>query len=546
MALCTYDESTRTWYGPQVVPIYNPKASVGQVMNDVLRRSPDRIIQIDMDTRFRMSCSEFRTRMTRLAQNLVRVCGLQPGDIVTMVNANSENVAPLACALMTIGVTWNPLAPTFAENDIAHMLRLTQPKVIFCDDGNVDVVHAATRKAVQGNPPIYVFESARDDVQHAEDLLKATGREEQFVPPYLGDSRKNLAIIMSSSGTTGPPKGVCITHEQIVGTIGSNPLRKPMTIFNFSPLYWATGMVMVLTTFSSSSTRLITRRPFSEETFFEAVEKYRANFVFLPPSYANQIVNHERVREVDFSSLVFLALGGSYVSDALRDRFERLLPNGRTYNSVGLTEIGWVSCDLGKRKPGSVGTPTANVSVRIVDEDGNYLGVGKRGEILLKNIEQTFVGYYKNEEATRKAFDESGFFRTGDIGYFDEEGYLYIIDRQKDIFKYRGFHVSPSELEVILGQIEGVREVCVVGIPEDEDRTTELPTAVIVRAEGSTLDAEEVNRILNGQVSDFKRLRGGVHFVEALPKTQTGKILRRKVLEMLYEIMPANGASSKH
>ncbi|XP_058122367.1 probable 4-coumarate--CoA ligase 3 [Anopheles ziemanni] len=545
MALCTYDESTRTWYGPKVVPIFNPKASVGQVMNDILRRSPDRIIQIDMDTGFRMSCGEFRTRMIRLAQNLVEVCGLQQGDIVTLVNANSENVAPLACALMTIGVTWNPLAPAFAENDIAHMLRMTQPRVIFCDDGNVDVVHAASRKAVQGNPPIYVFESARDDVQHAEDLLKATGREEQFVAPNLGDSRENLAIIMSSSGTTGPPKGVCLTHEQIIGIIGSNPLAKPMTIFNFSPLYWATGMVMVLTTFSSSSTRLITRRLFSEEKFFEAVEKYRANFVFMPPSYANQILGHERVQKVDFSSLVFLAVGGSYVSDALRDRFERLLPNGRTYNSVGLTEIGWASCDLGKRKPGSVGTPTANVSVRIVDEEGNYLGVGKRGEILLKNTESTFVGYYKNEEATRNAFDGSGFFRTGDIGYFDEEGYLYIIDRQKDIFKYRGFHVTPSELEAILGQIEGVREACVVGIPEDADRTTELPTAVIVRSEGSTLDAVEVNRIIDSQVSDFKRLRGGVYFVESLPKTQTGKILRRKVVEMLYEIMPPNGASSK-
>uniref|UniRef100_A0A182IYX5 AMP-dependent synthetase/ligase domain-containing protein n=1 Tax=Anopheles atroparvus TaxID=41427 RepID=A0A182IYX5_ANOAO len=541
MALCTYDESTRTWHGPRVVPIFNPEASIGQVMNDILKRSPERIMQIDMDTGNRMSCAEFQMRMIRLAQNLTKECGLQRGDIVTLANVNSENVAPLACALMTIGAPFNPLAPNFSKDDMAHMLRLTQPKMIFCDDANVDVVRAATRRAVEGNPPIYVLESTRDDVRHAEDLLKATGREEQFVPTHLGNSRENLAMILCSSGTTGPPKGVCLTHAQIICMIGGNPLGKPMTVFNFSPLYWATGVVMLLNTFSNASTRLITRRPFSEETLFEAVEKYRASFIFMPPSYANQVVRHGRVHEVDFSSLQFLALGGSYVSDALRDQFERLLPNGRTYNSVGTTEVGWVSCDIGKRKRGSVGTPMVNVSVRIVDEQGKDLGVGERGQLLLKHSE-SFVGYYRNEEATRDTVDERGFVRTGDVGYMDEEGYLYIIDRQKDIFKYRGFHVSPSELEVVLGQIEGVREVCVVSVPEDEDRTTELPTAVIVRAEGSTLDAKEVSRIVDGQVSDFKRLRGGVHFVESLPKTQTGKILRRKVMEMVLEIMSGDGA----
>uniref|UniRef100_A0A182Y9R1 Uncharacterized protein n=1 Tax=Anopheles stephensi TaxID=30069 RepID=A0A182Y9R1_ANOST len=529
---------SRTWYGIRMVPIYNPKANVGEILNHILLRTPERIIQIDMDKDERMSCADFRTRMIRFVQNLTDA-GLRKGDIVAMANANSVNVAPLACAVMTIGAAFNPLAPGFNEEDMAHMLRLTEPKMIFCDDDNVNVVSNAVRSVFDTDRPIYVFESSRSNVKHAEDLLKETGREEQFVPPHVGDSHELLSMILCSSGTTGPPKGVCVTHAQTIAAIGSFPLAKPMTVFNFSPLYWGTGVFMMLSTFSGPSTRLITRRPFSEEAFFEAVEKYRANFVFMPPSYASQIVRHERVAQVDFSSLRMLSLGGSYVSDGLRDRLDRLLPNGRTYNSVGTSEIGWVTSDFGKRKPGSVGTPTVNITIKIVDDAGNDLGVGEKGHVLIKGPEP-FLGYYKNEEATRTTIDERGFTRSGDVGYFDEEGYLYLIDREKDIFKYRGFHVSPSELEAIIAQIEGVLEVCVVAIPADADRTTELPTAAIVRVAGSSLGAKQVMEIVDGKVSDFKRLRGGVYFVDHLPKTQTGKILRRKVLEKVLQLAEKN------
>ncbi|XP_041776994.1 probable 4-coumarate--CoA ligase 3 [Anopheles merus] len=535
MALCTYDEASRTWYGVQRVSIYNPKANVGEVVNHILLRTPDRIIQIDMDTGSRLSCAEFRMRMVRFAQHLTDA-GLRKGDIVAMANRSSENVAPLACALMTLGAPFNPLAPGFNVEDMAHMLRLTQPKMVFCDDDNVEVVRQAVCSVLDREIPIYVFESQRDDVKHAEDLLIPTGKEEQFMPAHLGDSHELLSMILCSSGTTGPPKGVCVTHAQTVSTIGCYPMDKPVTVFNFSPLYWGTGVYVLLSTFASVSTRLITRRLFSEETFFEAVEKYRANFVFMQPSYANQILRHKRASQVDYSSLWALAFGGSYVSEGLRDQFDRLLPNGRTYNTVGTSEVGWATNDIAKRKPGSVGTPVVNVSVKIVDDDGNDLGTGEKGHVMLKGAEP-FIGYYQNEEATRATIDDRGFVHTGDIGYFDEEGYLYLIDREKDIFKYGGFHVSPSELEGVVGQIEGVLEVCVVAVPADEGRMTELPTAAVVRAAGSPLTAEQVMKVVDGKVSDYKRLRGGVHFVECLPKTQTGKNVRRKVLEMVLDLV---------
>ncbi|XP_050094696.1 uncharacterized protein LOC126577260 [Anopheles aquasalis] len=540
--LCTYDEKSRTWYGPRVTPVFNPAASVGQIFNDILLRSPDRIIQIDVDTGARMSCAEFRQRMIRAVQNLASV-GLAKGDIVALANGNSENVGPLFCALLTLGATVNPLAPGFNKQDMAHMLRLTQPKMIFCEDSNYEIVKAAAEEAVQGKSPLlFVVESERADVRHAEELLKETGREELFFPPQIENTREAIALILCSSGSTGLPKGVCWSHAHLINMLGCYPISDSTVSFNFSPLYWGSGLFTLIGSFGTASTRLITRKSFCVETFFKAVEKYKANFIFMPPSYAIQVVRHERATEVDFSSIKMLALGGSFVSEELRDRFDRLLPNGRTFNTVGISEVAWVTCDMIQRKRGSVGTPTINVSAKIVDEvTGQDLGVGERGEVLFQFLEP-FNGYYGNPEATKATIEERGYTRSGDIGHFDEEGYLFLMDRQKDIFKYRNFTISPSELESIVGRLDGVREVCVVAVPEDAERTSELPAAVIVRQPGSTLDAEQVISFVAGQVSDFKRLRGGVHFFDELPKTQSGKNLRRKVQEMLLAKIGSNGS----
>uniref|UniRef100_A0A182F1S0 AMP-dependent synthetase/ligase domain-containing protein n=2 Tax=Anopheles albimanus TaxID=7167 RepID=A0A182F1S0_ANOAL len=540
--LCTYDGQSRTWYGPSVTPVYNPAASVGQIFNDILQRSPSRIIQIDIDTGAQMNCAEFRRRMIRAVQNLT-AAGLVKGDTVALANGNSENVGPIFCALLTLGATVNPLAPGFNKQDMAHMLNLTQPTMIFCEDSNYETVKAASVEALHGTSPLlFVVESERPDVRHAEELLKETGREESFFPPQIENSRESSALILCSSGSTGLPKGVCWSHAYVINMLGSYPIADSTVSFNFSPLYWGSGLFTMLGSFGTASTRLITRKPFCAETFFLAIEKYRASFIFMPPAYANQIVRHERASEVDFSSVKMLALGGSFVSEELRDRFDRLLPNGRTFNTVGISEVGWVTGDLGQRKRGSVGTPMINVSAKIVDEvTGQDLGVGERGEVLFRFLEP-FNGYFDNPEATKATIEDRGYTRSGDIGHFDEDGYLFLMDRQKDIFKYRNFTISPSELESIVGRLNGVREVCVVAVPEDAERTSELPAVVIVRQAGSTLDAEQVTSYVEGQVSDFKRLRGGVHFVEELPKTQSGKNLRRKVQEMLWAKIGSSGS----
>nr|XP_049464656.1 probable 4-coumarate--CoA ligase 3 isoform X3 [Anopheles coluzzii] len=531
-----YDETTRTWHGPTVKHLFNPEASMGQIMLEVLSRSPDRVMQQDMDTGRSLTYAEFRTRLIRFAQNLT-AAGLRPGEVVVLANANSENLAPLACALLTIGVPFNPLAPAFNEDDMENMLRTTKPKLVFADADNYEVVRMALERAVpRGDtlPPIYVFECTRDDVKHAEDFMKETGSEETFVAPYLGDSNKTVAAILCSSGTSGAHKGVQVTHAACMHmTIWTRFVATPEVHFNFSALYWTTGFGSMLTPFFSGAVRLITRKPFNEEQFLEAVEKYHAKAIFLPTAYANAMMADPRIKTADLSSIKFLALGGSHVPEELRDRIDALLAptGGRSVNAYGSSENGSCAMDIIRRKPGAIGPLMPNAMVRIVDEDGNRLGVGEQGELLTKAIVD-FGGYYGNEETSRNAIDSDGFFRTGDIGYIDEEGFLYLIDRKKDIFKYRNYHVSPSDLEAIIMRIDGVQEVCVAGILDTQD-ATDVPAAVIVKRPDSRLDASQVRSIVDGQVSDFKRLRGGVYFVAELPKTQTGKVIRRKVIEMI-------------
>ncbi|KFB41474.1 AGAP008545-PA-like protein [Anopheles sinensis] len=535
----TYDAASRTWEGPTVKAVFNPEASIGQVIFEVLNRSSDRLVQIDMDTGRSMTYAEFKTRMVRFAQNLTAI-GVGKGDVVALANANSENLGPLVCALLSIGAPFNALSPNFNEDDMAHMLGTTKPKLVFCDANNFDVVRSAVTRMRKGiTPPIYVFEDKRDDVQHAEELLKETGQEDTFMPHYLGDSRKTLAAILCSSGTSGAHKGVNLSHASLmkfeVFFTLHHPKNSPVqrVYFNFSAIYWVTGVLWLVNVLINGDVRLFTRNGFNEEQFFEAAERYNAAFVFTPPAYANAILCHPRIKTVDLRSIKFWLIGGSMVPEDLRDRVDALLPNGRSLNAFGSSECGLVATDFGARIPDAIGMLYAGIRARVIDELGNRLGVGERGEFLLKP-EYPFLGYYGNKAATANSCDDEGYFRTGDIGYIDENGTLYLVDRLKDIFKYKNFHVTPSELEMLIRKIDGVQEVSVVGVP-DADRVTDLPAALIVKNPGSDLDAQIVHTVIDSQVSDFKRLRGGVHFINELPKTISGKVLRREVVEIIKQ-----------
>ncbi|XP_058839556.1 uncharacterized protein LOC131695046, partial [Topomyia yanbarensis] len=280
------------------------------------------------------------------------------------------------------------------------------------------------------------------------------------------------------------------------------------------------------------STVVLTRKPFSEDLFFDLIEKYRINGVNGPPVYSHALVQHPRAKRVDLSSMKLWGIGGYFVSDGLRDAVDALHPSGRSFTIYASTECGLIAADLLKRKRGAVGSVLSNLEIKIVDDEGRSLGVGEQGELWIKRT-PTFLGYFKDEKATAEALDAEGWFRSGDMGYFDEEGYLFLVDRKGDTFKYYDA-VSPQQLEDIILQMEGIKQACVVGIPTQE-RSKELPTAVVVRDVPSAVSEEDIVLFVEKRVTDHKRLRGGVYFVDGMPLTSKGNVKRKVVRKMIMD-----------
>ncbi|XP_065079269.1 uncharacterized protein LOC135702171 [Ochlerotatus camptorhynchus] len=523
--MAKYNPTEKTWSGPVQPGILNPEANVGQVVLDLLSRTPDKVIQINADTGCEMTCAEMKRRIVRVALNLKKL-GYRLGDLVSLACTNSENVVPVYFGCVTMGLAVNPLAPVFNRDDLAHMMRLTQSKIVFCDENNREVVEEAVSEAIREAPRIYVMGVGSGSASSVDELLASMEEEQFFEPPYLGGSNTLTATILCSSGTTGLPKGVCLSHAHQIGVELFSDTLNAGPIFNFSPLFWMTGLFAAHNSLLYNRPRVITTQPFSAEAFFSIIEKYRVEDVFTPPSAIAAIQGHPRYDTVELASLKRWILGGTTVSPEL------VTCLSQRFNAIDIKAVyGCSECGVVTSPMALTGTLTRNMTVKIVEENGRKLGPNEKGEICIKS-KYRFLGYLNNKEMTANAFDAEGFYKTGDIGYFDSDGFLQVVDRIKDIIKFMNYQISPSDLEDIILQIDGVRQVCVVGVPT-ADQSSDLVTAMIVLQPGSRLTARSVVDTVNGQVGDYKRLRGGVHFVDQLPMTPAGKVLRRAVKEMV-------------
>lgn len=528
--MAQYDPKTKLWRGPVCPSVRNPEANLGQIVVDLLSRDPGKVIQINADDESEMNCGEMKRRIARVANHLSK-SGLAKGDFVSLACGSSENVVPVFVGCLAIGVVVNPLAPVFNKDDFAHMMKLTQSKAVFCDEGNREVVEEAVEEAIKVKPAMFVFGKAAGSCRSVDDLLSPVGGEDQYEPEYLGDSKKLMAVLLCSSGTTGLPKGVCLSHANLIEGDVIREAHNCGPIFNFSALFWATGMYAVLTSLFYTRTRVFTAYPFNEVLLIKILSKYNVEDVFTPPAYVAALQNYPNFSNLKFNSIKQWTMGGAMVSQQMVTNLSKQLPNGAAGPIYGTSEMGIISRI--PFAPGSVGTLCRNLEVKIVDEEGHRLGPNEKGEIRLKH-KHPMLGYLYNPEATQAAFDEENFFKSGDVGFVDSHGYLYVIDRIKDIIKFNNFQISPSDLESIIEKIDGVRLVCVVGVPL-ADKSGDLATAVIERNEGAKLTEELVIGFVDGQVADYKRLRGGVRFVDELPKSAAGKVLRRLVKEMVLK-----------
>uniref|UniRef100_A0A1A9VRF4 AMP-dependent synthetase/ligase domain-containing protein n=1 Tax=Glossina austeni TaxID=7395 RepID=A0A1A9VRF4_GLOAU len=518
-----YDDKEKIWRGIDAPLLYGPNISLGSAILEALMKDPNHITQICHPSGKTYTNGEIASLMIRVAQHFQKL-NFKQRDIVGICAANSDFIAPLVFGAWATGLVINTMDVSFDKDGLRHAFLITKPKIMFCDD----VIYPVIKEIFDEcnlTKTIYTVKGHIEGVPSIKEFLKCVAEEEKFNVPTLPMGGKELAVILYSSGTTGLPKGVCLTHADLLNRMIFK-LEPNDRLICFSTLYWLSGIVVVIGVTTAGATRIISENAYSPESFFEIIEQYKATVMFTPPSQLAQAISSPRLQEVDLSNLRTYLCGGSMVSYSLVVKLKSYAPKLLFINGYGMSEASG-ACTYGEMKAeNDVGEVSANMELKVVDDNNLSLGPGKPGELHIRP-KFPWHGYYKNPKATAAAYDSEGWIHSGDIGYVDENGRVYILDRKKDIVKYNNFHVYPTEIENTISTIPDVVEVCVCGIPDIS--SGHLLAAAIVKKSNSTLTENDVYDYVASKMAHFKHLRGGVYFLDSLPKTPSGKNIRREV-----------------
>lgn len=295
----------------------------------------------------------------------------------------------------------------------------------------------------------------------------------------------------------------------------------------------------------NSCCRIITEKSFTTAYFLDLVEKHKITHVIMNASHLAEVALLEDVTKAHekMKSIVALLAGGSVMPTIVHERMERMIPNARErpgfMAAYGMSELAGLVSMNGttpkQRCASSVGQLVSNRIVRIIDDKGMPLGPNELGQICIQLNQYSWKGYFKNEVATKRALVDN-WLHTGDMGHFDSQGFLHFCSRGNDVFKSRNFQIYPQILEGLIAKVPGVFDVCVVGIPNI--LATNLTAAAVVRTadeEGQRLTAKVIDDHVKANIAEMYNLHGGVYFFEALPKTATGKMLRKTIMDMVVK-----------
>ena len=302
---------------------------------------------------------------------------------------------------------------------------------------------------------------------------------------------------------------------------------------HFNTLYWIGSLACLLLSPFSKCQRIISENPFSPEDFIDINKQFKPTYYLGTPSQIGELLIHPNLDLSALISLKVLYIAGNLLPYKLVEKIKKYVPEAIILNPYGITET-YSTIAIGPViEDGNVGQLVKNTEVKIIDDDNQNLGPGEVGEICIRRYYH-WPGYYGNPKATNDVYDSERWFHSGDLGYFNEKGDLYIIDRKRDILKYKNYNFFPSEIEAVILELPDVVEVCVFGVPDII--FTFLPAAAIIKLPGSSLTGKEVYEHVKERMTHFKQLRGGVYFVNELPKTVFGKILRRKMAELCQNL----------
>ncbi|KAL9665574.1 hypothetical protein QQ045_020995 [Rhodiola kirilowii] len=470
-----------------------------------------------------ISYSEVMRRTEGLAAALRRRIGLRRGDVAFVLLGNGVEVLVVYLALLLIGVVVSPGNPVSTRKEIGRQLELCKPVIAF-----------ATRFTCQKISKLK-FGTVLIDSPEFESMMAEKGN----VDEQCGSERvlqSDSATLLYSSGTTGRVKGVVLTHGNYISVLaGAQAARqareKPVVMCCTVPCFHVYGMLVILRSVAFGES-LVWMEKMDKEVMMRAIERYKVTHLAAAPPLVASLIG-EVGRGYDLSSLEVLASGGAPLREAVIKKFHTLFPNVQLAQSYGLTETtGGVTRTMGldeSRVMGANGRLVPYSQAKIVDpETGEALPPMKVGEIWFRGP-TVMKGYVGDEEANRGTIDSEGWLKTGDLGYFDEDGFLFFTDRIKELIKYNAYQVAPAELEHILQSHPDILEAAV--IPYPDEKAGQVPMAFIVKESNSNLTASEVKKFVADQVAPYKRVRR-ISFVDSIPKNATGKVLRKELTKI--------------
>lgn len=476
---------------------------------------------IDGPTGRTTTYSELKSGIQLLAGGLA-ARGFGPGHTLALMAPNIGEYATVFHGAAYAGGAVTTINPTYTAGEIRHQLQDSNAEILVTISMFLDVA----RDAIEGTNCTEIMTiDPVDGVPSMLDLLGAQPLTEQV--PVTND---DLVVLPYSSGTTGRSKGVMLTHGNLTANIAQTEhvlaVERGDVALAVLPFFHIYGMQVLMNGLLANGCTIITMPRFDLQQALEITQERKVSWFFAVPPIVLALAKHPLVDEYDTSSIKIIFSGAAPLSAEVgEEAAERL--GCAVVQGYGMTELSPVShASKGfDSKAGSSGLTVSNTECRIVDLTGNDLGYNQEGELWVRGP-QVMKGYLNNDEATAETIDSDGWLHTGDVAYFDEDGYIYVVDRIKELIKFKGFQVPPAELEGLLLTHPAIADAAVIGIPDDE--AGELPKAFVQLQPGAELGADEVMQFVAEQVATYKQIRL-VEFIDLVPKSASGKILRREL-----------------
>ncbi len=498
--------------------------SIGELLDKRTEENKDKIFLIDAIINKNTSYTNFNKKVNNIA-NYLKNLNIKKEDVVAILLPNSDYYLLVYFAIQKIGAIAHPVNTKLKEDGLEFLLKDSGTSYIFTNNDFIKTVEKVKYRIANLQDVINI-----DDKKFGNEINKKSDKFE-----IMNISTDDASTLIYTSGTTGRSKGVLLSHKNLIANLDAFAERlnvgEGSVHLAMRPLFYVAGIfATVLLPLFYGGTIVLCER-FSRRRFWKFVDNYKVNYAELSTSMIPILLNPpEDISKYDISPLRFIGVGGAPLSKEIVNRFEKHF-KVNLFELYGLTESSCLATctppDVKKRKIGSPGTVLKTNRIKVVDEDGNEVKSNGVGEILIKGP-NIINKYYEKKEKKEKIF-EKGWFRTGDLGYLDEEGYIFIVGRKKELIRRGQESISPNEIDDVLYKHPKIKEACTIGV-FDEILGEEIKAYVALK-EGKKVTEKEIIDFCKKYLAEYKCPKS-IEFLKELPEGPTGKIVRKKLQEM--------------